>query len=993
MTTTSTSPSGHNGSVRRVVVIGALLLIAITVLVVGFSLSQRSAADEISRARSALDRKDFTRALSLAERSLRLEPQNPKALLIAGQSASGTQDFEKALGYLRQIPNDAGPLATTAKLETAEILFTHLKRASEAAEVYRSVLEVDPENTFAIHRIAYLLGIGGRNWEVIPYRLQLIRANQASPIDLYLLCDGDSLLQNVDELAEFYQSSPEDPLILVGMARQATDRQDFTTAEKLLRTCLRLSPGDLEAQVKLGEFLLEQKRDSDFVLWHNSVSEEIQKHPGYWKLIGNWSRAHSKPREAIRCFWEGLKIDPAQAQSSYQLSQLLRVEDREEDAEKFLDHSKLLERYYTTVSTAWTGENLDAIRQAAELANSLGMKWEVFGWSSLMQLHHPQIRWPEQMLRLIRPEVSSLSLDRVVADANPAIAVDLSDFPLPELNAQESTPPPPELAKSKTAATNFHFQDQAAEAGIEMTFYNGAPREHQTRRMYEFNGGGVAVVDFDNDGWPDLYLSQGSDEPNGNPGGSWSDRLYRNIDGIRFVEVSEESGTTDSQFSSGVTVGDFNNDGFSDLYIANLHGNSFLMNNGDGTFEEITAQTGTAGNDWSSSCVLADLNGDSLPDLYVVNYLSGADIFTRICSGEGNQTRSCSPRQFPGAQDRLYLNQGEGTFLDITKTSGIELVDGKGLGIVAMSGERAGALNLFVANDAVPNFYLVNSATSPQGQLQFEDQALVSGLAINESGVPEACMGVAAGDANNDGLIDLFVTNFHNESNTFYQQTSDGLFEDSTRASQLHHPSLKMLGFGTQFIDADLNGDLDLIVTNGHIDDLSTEGIPYEMPAQFFSNDGQGNFTEVPADTLGPYFKKKNLGRGLARLDWNRDGRDDIAVSHLDVPFALLTNRTEDVGHFVSLQLRGTESSRDAIGSVVTVSAGGKRLVRELTAGDGFQASNERRIVIGIGSAEAVEELTVRWPSGINQKFENIPVDTELLFIESRSEPLHLPHD
>ncbi|QDT32247.1 FG-GAP-like repeat-containing protein [Thalassoglobus polymorphus] len=993
MTTTSSSPSEQNGSVRRVVVIGAILLATITLLVVGFSLNQRSAAEEISRARAALDRKDYPRALSLAERSLRLEPLNAKALLIAGQSASGTQDFDKALGYLRQIPDDAGPLTTTAKLETAEILFTHLKRPSKAAEVYRSVLELEPENTLAIHRIAYLLGIGGRNWEVIPYRLQLIRANQASPIDLYLLCDGDSLLQNVDELAEFYQASPEDPLILVGMARQATDRQDFATAEELLRTCLRLSPGDLEAQVKLGELLLEQKRDSDFVAWHSSVSEEIQKHPGYWKLIGNWSRAHSKPREAIRCFWEGLKIDPAQVQSSYQLSQLLQVEDRHEDAERFLDHSKLLERYFTTVSTAWTGENLNAIRQAAELAHSLGMKWEVFGWSSLMQLHHPQIKWPEQMLQLIRPELSALSLDRVVAESNPAFAVDLSNFPLPELNLHESPPQTPDLAESETAATNVRFQDQAAEAGIEMTFYNGAPREHQTRRMYEFNGGGVGVVDFDNDGWPDLYLTQGSDRPKGNPGGSWSDRLYRNLDGIRFVEVSAKSGTTDSHFGGGVTVGDFNNDGLSDLYIANLHTNCFLMNNGDGTFEEITAQTGTAGHEWSSSCLLADLNGDSLPDLYVVNYLGGADVFTRVCAGEGDQPRSCSPRQFPGAQDRLYLNQGEGTFLDITNTSGIELPDGKGLGIVAMSGARAGELNLFVANDAVPNFYLVKSATSPQEQLQFEDQALVSGLAINESGIPEACMGVAAGDANNDGLIDLFVTNFHNESNTLYQQTTDGLFEDSTRANQLHHPSLKMLGFGTQFIDANLNGDLDLIVANGHIDDLSTEGIPFEMPAQFFSNDGQGTFTEVSADSLGPYFKKKILGRGLARLDWNRDGRDDIAVSHLDAPFALLTNKTEDAGHFVSLQLRGTESSRDAIGSLVSVSAGGKHLVRELTAGDGFQASNERRMIIGIGSAETVEKLTIRWPSGMNQKFDKIPVDTELLFIESSSEPLHLPHD
>lgn len=989
MTAAFPTRSKQRGSARTVLVF-VVLLVFTTGLLFSISLARRTAAEHIKLASKAYQSKKYSDALSQAESALRLEPHNSEALLIAGQAVSGLKQYQKALEYFSQVPEDAGTLTKTAKLEAAELQFTNFKQASAAAELYRSVLKLDEEDTLAVYRLAYLLGIGGRNWEAVPFRLQLLRMNQVNPIDLYLLCDGDSLLQNVETLAEFYQAAPEDPLILVGMARQSLDKQDFSKAESLLRQCIQLRPDDLEAQVKLGELLLDQKREADFVAWHSSVSDQIYTHPGYWKLVGNWSRMHDMPQEAIRCFWEGLKIDPAQVQLSYQLSQLLPSEEFKVEAERFLAHSKLLERYYTAVSSAWTGEDLGSVRQSAELADELGMKWEAWGWVSLMHMHHPGAAWSQRMRARIGSELSGLKLDRIIASANPALTVDLSNFPMPQLEIHKSNPPLPSFAESSKSGAKIHFQDQASELGIDMTFYNGAPRDRQTRRMYEFNGGGVAVLDFDQDGWSDLLFTQGNEGPQTNPSDVWSDRLYRNLDGGHFIDVAAESGAADSAFSSGVAVGDFNNDGFPDIYVSNLHANRFLMNNGDGTFEDVTEETGTAGDDWSSSCMFADLNGDGLADLYVVNYLSGDDIFTRVCSGEQQQIRSCSPRQFPGAQDRLYVNNGDGSYDDLTETSGIKLEAGKGLGIVAMSGSQAGMLNLFVANDAVPNFYLVNTA-KPGDRPQFQDQALVSGLAINEQGLSEACMGVAAGDADNDGLIDLFVTNFYNESNTFYQQTSTGLFEDSTRRNQLHAPGLKLLGFGTQFVDADLNGDLDLIVVNGHIDDLSDEGIPCEMPAQFFVNAGESKFTEVPAETLGGYFQKKLLGRGVARLDWNRDGRNDVTVSHLDAPVALLTNTTEVTGHYLSLQLRGTVSSRDAIGSVVTVSAGGRRLVHELTAGDGFQASNEKRILIGLGRVDAVDELTIQWPSGTSHTFNDIPVDTELLLIESRPSMLELP--
>jgi hypothetical protein len=252
-------------------------------------------------------------------------------------------------------------------------------------------------------------------------------------------------------------------------------------------------------------------------------------------------------------------------------------------------------------------------------------------------------------------------------------------------------------------------------------------------------------------------------------------------------------------------------------------------------------------------------------------------------------------------------------------------------------------------------------------------------------------MGIAAGDADANGLVDLFVTNFADESDTLYLQQPGGLFIDMTRQAGLRSPSLFPLGFGTQFLDGDLDGLPDLVVSNGHVDDLRDVGQPYEMSPQYYRNVGGGRFEELEASSLGPFFEGKYLGRGLARLDWNRDGKEDFAVSHIGSPAALVVNRTEGAGHFVALQFRGVVSDRDAIGTTVRVTAAGQTRMLQLTAGDGYQASNQRRLVCGLGGAPLVEKLDVRWPSGILQSFTDLPADADFLLIEGRHDLVRLP--
>ncbi|MEO8494903.1 MAG: CRTAC1 family protein, partial [Planctomycetota bacterium] len=493
------------------------------------------------------------------------------------------------------------------------------------------------------------------------------------------------------------------------------------------------------------------------------------------------------------------------------------------------------------------------------------------------------------------------------------------------------------------------------------------------------------ALDYDLDGWPDLYLTQGGPLPRLEPvpAHDYQDRLFRGLDGESFADVSVASHVDDKLYSQGVAVGDFDADGFPDLYIANIGPNVLYRNNGDGTFQEVSTQSGTQGNAWTSSCLMADLNGDTLPDIYAVNYIGGDKLYTQKC--QVNSTTRCAPVEHPAEQDRVYLNAGDGMFIDVTDRCGVIASEGRGLGIVAANFDDSRRLSVFVANDMSANFFFQNLTPVPGDEPVFVERAILNGLGYNSAGRSQASMGIAAGDANQDGLLDLFVTTFYKDSNTLFRQLPDGAFRDDTAASMLGQASFYMLGWGTQFVDAELDGIPDLLVTNGHVHDPWVKETPYYMQPQFFRGHGAGRFEEVPAHQLGSYFEGKYLGRAMARLDWNRDGLEDVCIGHLDSPVALLSNETVNPGHWLSLSLVGVDSSRDAIGTVVTLTTGSRTSVRQLTAGDGFQCSNERRLVFGLGDTAVVDQLLVQWPSGLKQSFTDLASDQELMIVEGNA--------
>lgn len=971
---------------------GAVLLAAVAVgAFFGYSQWSRWKTDSLlAAAEKSLEQDRPGEALRLSREAISWNPQSPKGWLIVCRSQLALKDYAAGLESLQRVPLADSPRVLEAYNEAARALVFHLNQPSRAELMYRNVLKISPNHRAAVEGMADLLGLSARRWEAIPYLVDLVRLGHFRVEHLTLLGTENGAHPSPDLWKQWLEQQPDEPLGHLAWAWHTADGGNRDEVIEHLRKAIGVNPQLVEAHALLGSLLMKGGRLDEMHDWHAKLPRMAEAHPVIWTVRAQWAQQCGGTASAIRCYAEAIQRNPNLRDANYQIGQLLHTLDEPLLAAPFLKRSQQLQELSARESVLLHSEHtsLAPIRRFADQLLVLGRLWEAWGWSRIAQQIDTREKWPGEMQTELAKTLSA-NPPWTLEGVNPVNDFEIEKYPLPNWSslvapATDVSPAPASSASSASADVPIRFEESAAQAGLDFQYFNSGDPETPGQYMYEFTGGGVAVLDFDGDHWPDVYLTQGCRWPPRAKQTEHLDQLFRNAEGGRFQNVTAGAALSEDQFSQGVAAGDVNNDGFPDLLVGNIGHNRLLINNGDGTFDE-TRLPNDPGR-WTTSCAIADVNGDSWPDIYAANYVVARDVFTRMCQHKDGVPRMCAPFDFAGSPDEFYLNLGDGTFVEASHLAGLTDENGKGLGVVVADLDGGGQLDLFVANDLVENFYFVNQTSKRGGPPRFSEQAVPLGMAYGVEGRAQGCMGIAVGDADGDRLLDVFVTNFLMEPNAFYVQLSEGFFSDEIHRTGLYDTSMQQLGFGTQFIDGDLDGRLDLIVTNGHIDDHRNYGRAYHMPPQFFRNVGEGKFRESAPSTLGPFFGGAYLGRGLAKCDWNRDGAEDVIISHLDSPAALLTNTTPARGRFVAIHLRGTTSARDAIGTSLRLKIGDEVLYRQLTAGDGYQASNEHVVIFGLGNDAVPEELEVQWPSGQVDRITDIPINRSLLLIEGNAE-------
>ena len=529
----------------------------------------------------------------------------------------------------------------------------------------------------------------------------------------------------------------------------------------------------------------------------------------------------------------------------------------------------------------------------------------------------------------------------------------------------------------QTPAAPQRFTEISAPAGIAFKHVFSPEKKYIAESM----SGGVALFDYDNDGYLDIYLVNSLTVDLAKSRQKTKSALYHNNGNNGFTDVTDRAGVGGIGFGMGVTVGDYNNDGFADFYVTCLGPNHLFKNNGNGTFTEVTSKAGVGDPRWSTGAAFVDYDNDGKLDLFVSNYV-GFD-FDRLpefgagltCQFKGVPVQ-CGPRGLPGASDSLYHNNGNGTFSDVSKQAGVADANGYyGLGVICSDFDEDGFVDIFVANDSTPNFLYHNN-----GNGTFKEIAFESGTAVNGSGSEQGCMGVTLGDYDHDGRLDLFITNFDDEYNILYRNDGRNSFTDVSFKAKVAQPSLPYVGWGTKFFDYDNDGWVDLFVANGHV--YPQRG-HYRQRELLHHNNRDGTFSEVASQT-GSALMEERVGRGVAFGDLDNDGDVDVVVNDLDGSPQLLRNDGGNANNAVLLKTVGVKSNWDGIGARVKVVSGDLTQIDEVRSGGSYLSQNDLRLHFGLERRTKIDLVEVRWPSGVVDRIPNLKVNKILTVKEGK---------
>lgn len=941
--------------------------------------------DKVAACKAALLRGDWATAERLSREHLLVSPGDPTMLEVAADVAAGRDDPERAIEFY-QAAMEASEKPTVELCDKLGRQWMAQGKPFESVAVLAAAVEIHPDVPSLRRDLGGLQASLGLERRAAKHFRWLVQRGHGGPNVLIMLSDL-SRPQTDEATCEYaLKRHPKDLRPQYSLARSPAYESNWERVAEQLGPVVKRHPDFVEAQAYYGRALVEIGNEAGIRKWAGSLPAGIADQPQYWLAAGILAESHDQPLRAAGAFWNAVRLNEDDGESLSRLAASLSQIGRTDESKIVAARAGKITAMRDAVESlfSWNNDSQRAAVQIAGEMEQLGRQWEATAW---MQAAFVMTQDRAENLRQAYTDVRSRLTGRTpwqTTDQLVAHRIDVGE--LPQIDWKTTAV----VANTPTATvptTKIRFDDQAQDRNLRHVCKINKPvGEEAGLWVYQSGAGGAAVLDFDMDGWPDVCLTTIDGQPKKENSGP--NRLYQNHQG-RFVEVTADAGIGDRGFAQGLAVGDYNADGFPDLMVANIGRNRLYRNNGDGTFSDVTVQSGLAGDDWTTSVVLVDINQDGHADLFEVGYCGGESL-TQVCMDKKiNQPRSCKPMAFPAQGDRVWQGTGDGTFIDVSEQWLGEHRVGRGFGIIAGMLDDAVGIDLLVANDMTAN-HLWSSQLGSAESFSLIEQAVVRGLAFDARSLSQASMGIAAGDANNDGHVDFYLTHFTNEYNTYYEQLSPGMWGDRTTQVGLATPTDSMLAYGAQWFDADNDGTDELMVANGNIDDFTHSGDGYRMPMQVFRRNNGGRWNSISAAELGEYFRTKRLGRSVVTLDVNRDGREDALVTHLFDPVSLLVNDSESDGKSIGLILKSSRGHPDAIGAQVHGIIAGRDFTSQLFAGDGYQCSREHVIRVGLGDADVAENVAVQWPGGRRESFGTVRGGEEYVLVEGSGEAFSL---
>ena len=941
----------------------------------------KSRRDRIETADRMFETGQFDEAEALLRSQLLVDPNDVEVLFRLASVSAEIGNLEEGLKFLDLIPPD-DPEAGLPALGQAADWCVQLEKYEEAERRYRKILELAPDAAIAHRRLGQLLNRQGRRHEAALHIRELCKLGDIRQEELHALIVLSDAMASEPTVATD-SSVDYRPIGASGRARVLFTQRKYAEAAEMLSGIASNSDVTPSITAFYGRLVAEAQDDEAFLRWLGSLDDidRVSQFSEYWSAIGTYLASQQKHEPAARAFLEALDRDPTDFRSMNRVHQMLELLGRSEQAKQWENRWNANRKVLLANNEISDSDtpNVEAMDEIASQLSGLDRRLEAVLWK-MLEAYHRNLgaatlnHWNNERQKLVAAGTSFPDRPARICQ------MDRTAFPLPDVESmrESSVAQSIDPVRSAPQTGRPHFTNVAAEIGLTHKYELSSEPLESGFAMYHQTGGGVTVLDYDKDGHADLYFAQGSADPPDFVAKN-SNLLVRNVGG-RLTEVTSQAAAGDWHYTIGCTAGDWNQDGLPDLVTANIGPNQMLINNGDGTFTPRSLPGSEDRERMPASVAIADLNGDALPDLFEVNYIQDSEIALRPDrDASGRVIEAVGPADFAPARDRIGINDGSGAirFDAIGEESSAVY---RGLGVVIADFNNSPGNDIFVGNDKSPNQLWVLDPDSGD----WLDIAMPTGVAYSFDGGGTASMGIAAGDFDNSGTLDLHVVNFQNESACLYLDQSS-YFQDRAAQFRLGVPSYDVLGFGSQALDYDNNGLLDLAVTNGHIDDDLTMSGPFRQWAQLFANLGN-RFEEVKVSDASGYWAASHLGRAMARLDFNRDGRNDLVLTHLNEASALLLNETEQSGHWLQLELVGVDSERDAIGARVTVESRDEQWTQWVTGGDGYLCRNESVVSFGLRNATNVARVRVEWPSGAKQSWKSVPVDRRILVVENQND-------